>query len=531
VAFNQTEITNRFFPAALPAALKASFTFVMTITLNACGGGGVNTEPLGVFNPNPLNNSNATNASPTLVKVLEFSAGKDWAGYPKLAFDALGALQFVAPIPVQSPVGSAEFMYSKKLLGQDWGKPTQLFVASIPGPNADLALSLNASGAAIVGTGFGGTATLKFVAANGTAGTALTRLISMPLGKFSDLSLLADGSAVFSTVEPRSAIDTTLVARINQINAAGATILISPNSEPARNFGSHFFSRSTAEGSLLHFTDPNPLSATNAVLAARAVAAPGLSLQLLNKNNSLEVYSGFATPSCANSEIALTRSPSATGNFAGLIRVLETAGTPQTTRCELKFFKNTTTASTLVYPLAQTNPDAILMSQAAGIQPFIHTDNLDRNTIIWAKALGGFAGISAGVSIELLTVSSTNAISTPFSVAASSATFGTIRAESITHNQNIAGVGALAFLVSEPNAAPGVYVTYVAKYQPGSGFSTLTRVVPAPNSFISGVSTAVNTSGVAVLAATGATCPGLATTTTGLTCTGTSIRSLYTYQF
>jgi hypothetical protein len=501
------------------------------ILVTACGGGGVNTEPLGVFNPNPLNNTNTPTASGALIKVLELSEGKEWAGSPKLLFDTAGSLQFVAPVPVKTPAGSAEFMFAKKLAGQNWTTAIQLFVAASPETNADLAFAVNPAGSAIVGSGFGATATLKFVSASGVGGAMVNRLISKPMGKFSDLNLLADGSAVYSTTEAKSETDATLVSKINQINAAGAVTLVGIGSEPARDLGSHFFSRTTAEGSLLHFTDPNPLAATNAVLASRAVSTPGFALQTLNKNNALEAHSAFSTSACSDSQIALTRSSSSISSFAGLMRVLETTGTPATARCALKFFKNSTAATTLITSVPVTAPESVFMSPAIGLQPFIHTDASDRSTIVWTKGTGGAAGPGTDASIDFLTITALNAISAVATIATSSTTFGKIVPTSVTYNQNSTGTGALAFLVSEPSAAPGVYVAYFAKYQPGGGFSAPTRLTAAANSLIFGLATAVSSTGVAAVVATGATCPNLTATTTGATCTGTSVRSIYSYQF
>jgi hypothetical protein len=210
---------------------------------------------------------------------------------------------------------------------------------------------------------------------------------------------------------------------------------------------------------------------------------------------------------------------------------LETTGTPATARCALKFFKNSTAATTLITSVPVTAPESVFMSPAIGLQPFIHTDASDRSTIVWTKGTGGAAGPGTDASIDFLTITALNAISAVATIATSSTTFGKIVPTSVTYNQNSTGTGALAFLVSEPSAAPGVYVAYFAKYQPGGGFSAPTRLTAAANSLIFGLATAVSSTGVAAVVATGATCPNLTATTTGATCTGTSVRSIYSYQF
>jgi hypothetical protein len=334
-------------------------------------------------------------------------------------------------------------------------------------------------------------------------------------------------------VEAKSASDATSVARIYQANTSGVAV-VGAASEPLRDTNSHsnvahFYSSSAANGYLLHLTDPIPAAASPGVLGSRNVSGKPSTFLGMSTNVSLEAYSAFSNTGCPNSEIALARSVSTTQGFAGIMRVLGTNPLSLAKECVLRFFKNTTGANVSVFPLNLTVPSFVLMSRVDGVQPFVHLDSLDRTTILWLRGQGSVLG-SLDAAIEITTVSANNTISSTVPIVQSSPSFGQILTTSLAYTQNPNGVGALAFLVREPNAPFLVYGVYTAKYQPGAGFSAPTRVAMPANTLVESLATAVNAAGEATVMAVGQTCTTLTATTSSMSCAGGNQAS-FTYQF
>jgi hypothetical protein len=189
---------------------------------------------------------------------------------PKAVSDTSGNLLVSAATLAVSGSGN-DFWFARKLAGQNWTNAQIALSVTPTSFPVNIAPETNATGASVLGAGFGGNTGIRFIGADGQLGATLTRPISPSLGQFPDLTVLANGAAVYSTVEARSGTDATLTPRIYQVNSTGGVSSAAPRAA-AKSNSSHFFSLSTLNGYLTYFTDSVPTSATPGILGSVSAA-------------------------------------------------------------------------------------------------------------------------------------------------------------------------------------------------------------------------------------------------------------------
>jgi hypothetical protein len=509
-------------PKTIKKSLNNTMLVVAVFATASCGGGGAG----GSTTPSSGNPAIVAQ-EPALTEALRLPPNYNtgWSRNLKAVLDANGVLHLAGFVDSQDGAGRLT-TYTKRSTGGAWS-PIITAVDTLPNrfDEPSPALSTNANGAAALMVGGGGVSVVQFIS---PAGMLLGRVSRSQIAAGQpDLTLLDDGSAVFSATETKSTIDTTPVTRIFRATSAGDNTTVA-GSEPAYLGPTYFIPRikSAVDGYLINLTSVNGDLANRQFLGSRSGSGTPFVFLGQSVNESL-AYSSSNITGCLNSEVSLLPSPVGDGKFAGVMRVIETNNGVRV--CALRFFRNISGANLSQVNIPVTSPGQVAFRRGVTL-PTAYVDSAGRSTIVWSKGTGQQQGDSIDAAIEATSISNSNEVSAPTIVAQSSATFGTIIESQVSFSQNASGVGALAFLVRPPSTSPRPLSLYVSKYSHQSGFSKPVQVASVANSDLVGVTAVIDAGGNANVIASGKDCGQLVLNPQGYSC-GNGPLALYSYRF